>query len=554
MPLLENMSPEIGDTLTVGALDAREGMLPDFIPWLYGGPYEDLRAPGADTSAMWDQNEWAHYIATLQNPNNLGDTLTDTRENRIGVGLATASTYVTLKEYCDPFLGRPICPPNRYLPAAHAGSFAFIKSLSPERQGVVFKAQMANIDKNLQGLYFMYFQQRKADGTASMGWMSAQEKINFSTALDSIMDESKKAKLKVIWDAVKAPSEHDDIFEGLWSTWCSDINKWKGTFNAKQEPTEAFSIGEKTTASFLELWGIKTSLKDLVEIAHEEMKELLSCIERVRDACEGVEMPEVEFTDDAGLVKRVRELLTDFAAKADLPTPMDPDQIEVSVKDPGQLSGAAFATVKSNGNMEFYPRTDQDSYWEKLGARYPWVVVHEGTHSYQRRFAEAQYRRWESPLGSESNALGNERRSMSEASDDLNLHNVLSQLESSAGETARFIGAIEHHAGFENPDGKSPIDLMIDAGASEDRAEKLWTELQIDPWKWALYFLGRKLFIQYCDDEHGGDIAAGFQASAEEGRLIIPAHVFTTDFEWGEYEVRKSTPWMVREANRRMSL
>jgi|GEM_PF-4843055 len=546
MPLLDSMDSRIGDEMTVHALDKQPGVLPAVVPWLYPG-YQDLQTPEGKKGAFWDRKTWVKYIKLLQDPSSVElSDLENSQANRTGAGMAKLGTLATLNEYCSPLLGRPNIHPAEYLQRINTGFGAVRQGEDLGEKQEIFQAQMENTDANLDGLHFLYFEQKRADGQSSIGWMSQTEKNKFLEALLTQKSDNLKSRLYGLWQSIKADLD-DEVFNRLWNQRAQSIEKWYRKFNEIEASDEMKAFGKESSRAFPELLGIKTSLEALYEIAKADLRQIMVSIESVRAACADIEMPELGFKDNEELIERARNLLKEFGKGMDIPA-QNMDTIDITVKDESQI-GAAPITTSIAQSIEFYPREGQDEYWADKGGRFPWVVMHEATHVVQN--CSPHLSRWDTQIGKDSNGLGSEMAHLNAAPTGLNPHHLLQQLKSAAGNAAIFVAAMEHHAGFTNSQGNTPEQVLTSAGIAAEPASRLWAEIQTNPWKWGAYWLGTKLFVQYADSDHNGNVQAAFKRSLEESDGILSPHFISKDFEYGEYEITPSTPWIVREANRR---
>lgn len=520
-------------------LPYEESSLPD-IPYLFSNG----RAEGLDiTSAYWDKDQWEKYLNDLEALKDQKPDRELSPADKIGVVLAQANRLGDIAAFRNPYTGRPDVMANKYFMSA----LGKLKTYAAKKLDQTWD-QVENMGKNLEGLYYLYFEQKRANGEASVGWLSDAEKQSFLDMLDTFGTEAAKPRLRGMLTANMGEAFDETRFEDAWKKWLEGVVEWRPRFEAQIAPEEPIAIGEEATRSFMETWGMKIDVDTLIAKAKSDKEDIQAEIDRLKMA--GVTHEAApSFDKDEDLIAHVRTLLHKWKKVIGDKLPnaanIDLDKIEITTVAP--KPGAAIA-VCQYGNIKLLSCEGEGrAIWEGRWQGLERLIFHETTHSYQQEWSDETAQMIQTPFGKETGAKVVEWMRLL-LMEELPPHVILTQLETALRETQMAISALEFHAEREGADDLE--EALMSAGINGAYAKQMLPAIQTDPWYMAQYWFAARLFADMIGRDCKGDIQTGFEKLAAEVDLTTPAHVVSASFVPNEQYSFSSTPHPVVQISR----
>lgn len=558
MALLEDIDPQIAETVTIGALDDNLDILPPAWRVLTG---EKNLPDSVFLEPIYDAGPVRKYVeegyALMDRAPELLQQIGDTNANRLGVIMAQGSVMGDITQHYNRILGRTKAPMVGILGFVTGKLKPTMKEAQIQGKDKAFlrkiqAAHMNNFDRNMEGAYQALNGLTKVDGSPSQGWTSSKEKEIFMKSLKALREGAKKSDLQKLWVDNGGEPEHFEVV--LWPMWVQAVLRWEEKFEALEAPNTAQPLGEASAMQFLRDWGIQNSAHDLLEIAEGQLQQIEQEIARLRERFGETLEPPLSLQTNQDVLNmanaRAESYKARFIESGVLPntgTALPLSQDTFQLKSGGELKRSAFMTTYSeaSGRIEIYPIETADGEglkrWTRVGNDAPVLVDHELTHHWQNQCADEGRRRWMGPFGMEGAAVASER-----VGEALNTEHepvdVYGQLLRDRAEVLRFIVPMKFHAGIE-PDRATLVQYLESFGIVS--AESWLSAIETDPSSLAMYWPSLQLFIAYADQVHEGDYVQAFSTWAEQTHLTVAPH-FLIPGDASNFKIQASTPLAVR--------
>ncbi len=559
MTYFEGMNARVREEMSVDVIDMDDAVLPlawQVMPGLRAKPDEDsFVAPVLDREGVKGYVEGCKEMLKGKGQVLL-EEIGDSAQHRSEVLVAQGPIREALRESWNGEIGRPSKPITKKLSFA-AGIMPFIKSAQklhsedPVYIQSVMCLQMANLGKNLDGLHWMFFEQNCADGRPSVGWLSEQEKTSFLKALDQLSGEGRRAALANLWGQLGGAAE---AFPAIWAPWEAAVQEWKDRFEAIPFAGTLRPIGEEATGLFAAQWGIRTQVDRLIALADEDIEALDEEILRVSPKTGPANSPS---SDEDVLIRaregvqRFKEQLVDSGILPQLEKPYEPSAVSIVLKKDEELMSPDLAAVGLDGVMHLYPYEGHEDFWAAYGGTESQVVRHELIHQWQYTQIDETFKnRWVTPFALEASAVSFETSTVG-LEENPSPELVLVALKDERRRAAMAAIALRFHS--EKIDREEAREQVRNTGMDEENVERFFMRMEAGASDVVQYWLGSKLFSNFVDADHAGDLKAALTDYAHRSLLLLPPHVIQSGFVPGEHEVQSSVPLIVRIAKEKIA-